>query len=300
MKFFTNEVKIALVAIVAIVVLFIGLQFLKGMSLFSSNEVYYASFSDISGLSTSSPVYANGYRVGVVQGIDYDYSQPDHIVAALDLDPKLQLTRGTTAQIESDMLGNVKLVLHFGNQADGLLSKGDTILGVMQQGLMAKAASMMPQVEQLLPKLDSILSAINTLVNDPALNGTLQNAEELTAKLNTTATQLNKLTAQLGSKVPSVMEKADGVLANTEKLTENLGQMDLAATMQKVDATLASVQQLTAALNSPKGTMGMLMNDAQLYQNITTTMRDVDSLLVDFKLHPKRYINVSVFGKKDK
>ena len=300
MKFFTNEVKIALVAIVAIVVLFIGLQFLKGMSLFSSNEVYYASFNDISGLSTSSPVYANGYRVGVVQGIDYDYSQPDHIVAALDLDPKLQLTRGTTAQIESDMLGNVKLVLHFGNQADGLLSKGDTILGVMQQGLMAKAASMMPQVEQLLPKLDSILSAINTLVNDPALNGTLQNAEELTAKLNTTATQLNKLTVQLGSKVPSVMEKADGVLANTEKLTENLGQMDLAATMQKVDATLASVQQLTAALNSPKGTMGMLMNDAQLYQNITTTMRDVDSLLVDFKLHPKRYINVSVFGKKDK
>ena len=100
--------------------------------------------------------------------------------------------------------------------------------------------------------------------------------------------------------MPSVMEKADGVLANTEKLTENLGQMDLAATMQKVDATLASVQQLTAALNSPKGTMGMLMNDAQLYQNITTTMRDVDSLLVDFKLHPKRYINVSVFGKKDK
>lgn len=300
MKFFTNEVKIALVAIVAIVVLFIGLQFLKGMSLFSSNEVYYASFNDISGLSTSSPVYANGYRVGVVQGIDYDYSQPDHIVAALDLDPKLQLTRGTTAQIESDMLGNVKLVLHFGNQADGLLSKGDTILGVMQQGLMAKAASMMPQVEQLLPKLDSILSAINTLVNDPALNGTLQNAEELTAKLNTTATQLNKLTVQLGSKVPSVMEKADGVLANTEKLTENLGQMDLATTMQKVDATLASVQQLTAALNSPKGTMGMLMNDAQLYQNITTTMRDVDSLLVDFKLHPKRYINVSVFGKKDK
>lgn len=300
MKFFTNEVKIALVAIVAIVVLFIGLQFLKGMSLFSSNEVYYASFSDISGLSTSSPVYANGYRVGVVQGIDYDYSQPDHIVAALDLDPKLQLPRGTTAQIESDMLGNVKLVLHFGNTAGGLLSKGDTILGGSQQGLMAKAASMMPQVEELLPKLDSILSAINTLVNAPALNGTLQNAEELTAKLNTTATQLNKLTAQLGSKMPSMMEKADGVLANTEKLTENLGQMDFAATMQKVDATLASVQQLTAALNSPKGTMGMLMNDAQLYQNITATMRDVDSLLVDFKLHPRRYINVSVFGKKDK
>ena len=96
------------------------------------------------------------------------------------------------------------------------------------------------------------------------------------------------------------MAKADGVLANTEKLTENLSQLDLAATMAKVDATLANVLQLTATLNSPKGTVGLLMNDAQLYQNITATMRDVDSLLVDFKLHPRRYINVSVFGKKEK
>ncbi|MBR1415629.1 MAG: MCE family protein [Prevotella sp.] len=300
MKFFTNEVKIAIVAIVAIVVLFIGLQFLKGMSLFSSNDVYYANFSDVSGLSASSPVYANGYRVGVVQGIDYDFNRPDHIVAALDLDPKLKLTRGTKAEIESDMLGNVKLVLRFGQVEAGYLSKGDTIEGSMQQGLMSKAAEMMPQVEQLLPKLDSILASLNTLVADPAIAGTLHNAEQLTAKLNTTATQLNSLTAQLSGKVPSVMAKADGVLANTEKLTENLSQLDLAATMAKVDATLANVQQLTATLNSPKGTVGLLMNDAQLYQNITATMRDVDSLLVDFKLHPRRYINVSVFGKKEK
>ena len=300
MKFFTNEVKIALVAIVAIVVLFIGLQFLKGMSLFSSNDVYYANFSDVSGLSASSPVYANGYRVGVVQGIDYDFNRPDHIVAALDLDPKLKLTRGTKAEIESDMLGNVKLVLRFGQVEAGYLSKGDTIEGSMQQGLMSKAAEMMPQVEQLLPKLDSILASLNTLVADPAIAGTLHNAEQLTAKLNTTATQLNSLTAQLSGKVPSVMAKADGVLANTEKLTENLSQLDLAATMAKVDATLANVLQLTATLNSPKGTVGLLMNDAQLYQNITATMRDVDSLLVDFKLHPRRYINVSVFGKKEK
>ena len=300
MKYFTKEVNIALVAIVAIVVLFIGMQFLKGMSVFSTNDVYYASFQDISGLSASSPVYANGYRVGVVQGIDYDYQTPDHIVAVLDLDPQLQITKGTTAEISSDLLGNVKLELHFAPIQNGIMAKGDTIEGAREQGLMSKAGEMVPQVEQLLPKLDSILTGLNALIADPAVSGTMHNAEQLTASLTASARQLNQLTAQLNREMPAMMEKAEGVLTNAETLTGNLSRLDLSATMQKVDATLANVQQLTATLNSPKGTVGLLMNDGQLYQNINATMRDVDSLLVDFKLHPRRYINVSVFGKKAK
>jgi phospholipid/cholesterol/gamma-HCH transport system substrate-binding protein len=300
MKFFTKEVKIALVAVVAIIVLFAGMQFLKGMSIFSSNDVYYVNFSNVSGLSASSPVYANGYRVGVVQSIDYNYERPDHIVAAIDLDPQLKLTRGSRAEITSDFLGNVKLELRFGPAADGYLSMGDTIEGTMESGLMDKAVQMLPQVERLLPKLDSILNSINTLMADPAISGTLHHAEQLTASLNATSRQLNLLMAKLGQEVPKMMEKADGVLANAETLTGNLNQIDLDATMKKVDATLANLQQLTHSLSSPKGSVGMLLNDAQLYDNLNATMRDVDSLLVDFKLHPRRYINVSVFGKKAK
>jgi len=300
MKFFTKEVKIALVAIAAIVVLFIGMQFLKGMSIFSSNDIYYASFKDVSGLSASSPVYANGYRVGVVKSITYDYDQPDHIIAALDLDPQLQLTKGTRAEIASDLLGNVKLELHFGQSANGLVAKGDTIEGALQQGLMTKAAEMIPQVEQLLPKLDSILSSVNTLVADPALQGTIHNAEQLTASLKSTATQLNRLTSHLNGQVPSMLSKADTILANTETLTGNISQLDFEATMKKVDATLDGLQQLSATLNSPNGTIGLLLNDTQLYENLNASMRSVDSLLVDFKQHPRRYINVSVFGRKSK
>ena len=107
MKFFTKEVKIALVAIVAIVVLFIGMQFLKGMSLFSSNDIYYVDFDNVSGLSASSPIYANGFRVGVVQRMEVDDDHPGHIVAAVDIDPKLRLTEGSKAEIASDFLGNV-------------------------------------------------------------------------------------------------------------------------------------------------------------------------------------------------
>lgn len=300
MKFFTKEVKIALVAIAAIIVLFIGMQFLKGMSLFSSNDVYYVCFDDVSGVSASSPVYANGYRVGVVKSIDYDYDHPDRIMVAVDLDPEVKLHEGTRAEIVSDFLGNVKLELRFGPADARLLSKGDTISGGLQAGLMSKAADMLPQVEQLLPKVDSILSGINALVADPALSGTMHNAQQLTASLNSTAQQLSRLTAQLSRDVPTMMSKASGVLTNTETLTGNLAQIDLDATMKKVDATLANVQQMTAALSNPKGTAGLLLNDAQLYNNISSTMRSVDSLLVDFKNHPRRYINVSVFGKKDK
>jgi phospholipid/cholesterol/gamma-HCH transport system substrate-binding protein len=180
------------------------------------------------------------------------------------------------------------------------MAKGDTIEGAREQGLMSKAGEMVPQVEQLLPKLDSILTGLNALIADPAVSGTMHNAEQLTASLTASARQLNQLTAQLNREMPAMMEKAEGVLTNAETLTGNLSQLDLSATMQKVDATLANVQQLTATLNSPKGTVGLLMNDGQLYQNINATMRDVDSLLVDFKLHPRRYINVSVFGKKAK
>lgn len=300
MKFFTKEVKIALVAIVAIVVLFIGMHFLKGMSIFSSNDIYYANFKDISGLSASSPVYANGYRVGVVKNIEYDYGQPDHIIAALDLDPKLQLTKGSRAEIVSDLLGNVKLELRISSQQNDMLAKGDTIEGFIQEGLMSKAAQMIPQVEQMLPKLDSILMNINAIVADPALSGTMHNAEQLTASLNTTARQLNQLTAQMNRKVPQMMDKAEGVLTNAETLTGNMSQLDLQSTMQKVDATLASLQQLSNTLNSTDGSMGLLLNDTQLYESLNSSIHSFDSLLVDFKQHPKRYINVSVFGKKSK
>ena len=127
MRFFTKEVKIALVAIAGIVILFFGMQFLKGLTLFSTDDSYYARFSDVSGLSASSPVYANGYRVGVVEQIVYDYSRPDNIVAVIGLDNKLSLPKGTKAEISSDLLGNVKLELKFGPNPIDLMAKGDTI-----------------------------------------------------------------------------------------------------------------------------------------------------------------------------
>ncbi len=300
MKYFTKEVKIALVAIVGIVILFFGMQFLKGLTLFSSDDNYYARFNDVSGLSASSPVYANGYKVGVVESIEYDYTRPDNIIAVIGLDNQLSLPKGTRAEISSDLLGNVKLELKFGPNPIDLMAKGDTIEGGMASGLMGRAAQMIPQIEVMLPKLDSILASLNTLMQDPAIKNSVHNVEDITANLNETSKELNALSAQLNKQMPSMLAKTDGVLTNVESVTHKLNEFDLVATMQKVDRAIANVEQTTAKLNSNEGTLGLLMRDPGLYNNMNATMQSADSLLIDLRQHPKRYVHFSVFGRKDK
>ena len=300
MKFLTNEVKIALAAIVGIVILFAGMQFLKGLNVFSSADKYYVRFSDISGLSASSPVYANGYKVGVVEKVLYDYSQPNNIVAVMGLDKNLMLPRGTKAEISSDLLGNVKLELKFGPNPIDLIEKGDTIEGGMATGLMGKAADMIPQVEVMLPKLDSIMTSLNILLADPALQQTLHNVEGMTSNLNATSSELRTLSASLNREMPQMIQKTNGVLDNTQQLTGNLAAIDVAGMTASVNQTLANVNEMTRKLNSNEGTLGLLMRDATLYHNLTNTVADADSLLVDLKAHPKRYVHFSIFGSKTK
>ncbi len=300
MKFFTKEVQIACVAILGVVVLFFGLQFLKGLSLLSNDNTYYVTFDDISGLSASSPVYANGYKVGVVKDIVYNYSGDGKIVAAVGLSKEMRLPKGSTAEIESDMLGNVKMNLVLAGNPLESVAAGDTIQGGKDSGMLGKAANMLPAVEKMLPKIDSILTSLNALMADQALANSLHNVNRITDNLAATTSQLNTLTASLNRKVPGMLDKADNVLCNTEQLTGKLSDIDFAATMTKVDATLNNVNRLTAALDSKEGTLGLLMRDPQLYYNLSSTMRSADSLLIDLRQHPKRYVHFSVFGKKDK
>ena len=300
MKKFSKEIHIGLVAIVGAVVLYFGLQFLKGLTVFSTDSNYYVKFKDISGLSSSSPVYANGYRVGVVENIIYDFEGAGEIVAVVGINNEMRMPKGTTADIVSDLLGNIKLELKLGDKAAGVLAPGDTIIGGQELGAMAKAAEIIPQVQSLLPKLDSILVSVNALLADPALAHSLHNIEQITGSLTSTSKDLNRLTTSLNRQMPQMLENADGLLANTNSLTRNLNELDLAATMQTVDHTLWNVEQMTAKLNSNEGTIGLLMRDPGLYNNLNATMMHADSLMIDLKRHPKRYVHFSVFGKKDK
>lgn len=300
MKFFTNEVKIALVAIAGLVVLFFGMSFLKGLSLISSDNVYYISFRNISGLSSSSPIYADGYKVGTVKNIKYDYNGNKDIMVEASLDKDLRIPAGSSAEIESDMMGNVKVNLLLANNPRERVMPGEVIKGGINSGALGQMKDMIPAVEKMLPKLDSIMSSLNTILADPALQQSLHNVETITGNLTTTTTELNRLMAGLNKNVPGMMKQAGNVLDNTEQLTARLNKVDIEGTMAKVDATLSDVHEFTSRLNSNEGSLGLLMKDPALYNNLNATMRDADSLLTDLRKHPKRYVHFSVFGKKDK
>jgi phospholipid/cholesterol/gamma-HCH transport system substrate-binding protein len=296
----TKEIKIALVAIVSIVLLFFGMNFLKGMTLFSNGDSYYITFKDISGLSSSSPIFANGYRVGVVKDVSFDYENNGDVVVEFMVDDDLQIPRGSTAEIVSDLMGNVKMNLLLADNPRDFVAKGDTIMGVINSGMLGKAKDMIPVIEKMLPKLDSILANINMLLSDPNIGRTLGNVQKTTENLTVTTQQLNALMANVNKDVPGLMGKASGLLDNANNLTANLAAVDVASTVAKVDQTLANVQQLTSKLNNNKGTLGLLMNDETLYNNLTNTVLSADSLLNNLREYPKRYVHFSLFGKKDK
>ena len=297
MKYWTKEVKIGVTGIVAIALLVFGINFLKGINLLKSGSGYYVEFEDIAGLVNSSPVYANGFSVGIVRNIDYDYEHSEKIVVEIDLDADMKLPKGTTAELETEILGTVKMNLILPKKNVGLCAVGDTIQGSVNAGMMGVAANLVPKIETMLPKLDSILGSLNSLLSDQALTNTLHNTEQITANLQVTTKELNTL---LKNDLPVITSNLNTVTANFATISTNLKDIDYAATIAKVNATLDGVKQFTESLQNPNGTVGMLLNDKSLYNNLTLTTQNTASLLEDVQAHPKRYVHFSIFGRKDK
>lgn len=296
----TKEIKIALVAIVGILIMYFGINFLKGMNLFSTNNAYYMTFDDIQGLGASTPIYADGYKVGIVDGLEYDYKENGPIKVKVDIIKDLRIPQGSKAEIVKDLMGNLQVNLLLANNPRERVEPGGIIPGAVNGGMMDKAANLVPVVEKMLPKLDSILTSVNALLADPTLAASLHNVETITSNLTVSTRELNMLMAGLNKQVPGMVRKANGVLDNTNRLTANLASLDVQGTLNKVNQTLESAHQFTEKLNSNQGSLGLLMNDTKLYDNLTSTMSHADSLVIDLKAHPKRYVHFSVFGRKDK
>lgn len=296
----TKEIRIALVAIVGILVMYFGINFLKGINLFSTNNTYYMTFDDIQGLGASTPIYADGYKVGTVDGLEYDYKENGPIKVKVDINKDLRIPQGSKAEIVKDLMGNLQVNLLLANNPRERVEPGGIIPGAVNGGMMDKAANLVPVVEKMLPKLDSILTSVNALLADPALAASLHNVETITSNLTVSTRELNTLMAGLNKQVPGMIGKANGVLDNTNRLTANLASLDVQGTLNKVNQTLESAHQFTEKLNSNQGSLGLLMNDTKLYDNLTSTMGHADSLVIDLKAHPKRYVHFSVFGRKDK
>ena len=308
MKIFNREVKIALTAIVAIVLVYLLINFMKGINVFNSSNTYYVRFDNIAGLAVSNAVYANGYPVGIVRGIQYDYGNHERVVVAIELDKEMHMPRGTKAELVTSLMGGVTMSLMLGPNPTDNLVQGDTISGGLHEGAVEKVEALMPTIMDVLPKLDSIVTNMARLSADPALAQTLRNTAEITNNLRRTSA---KLDAMVGRDLPQMMQNLNKTSRNVERLSNNLAAINLQETMNEVNASLAEVKQFSAninamtydlnsKLNSRDNTFGLLLNDRKLYDNLNHAVSSADSLLINVKAHPKRYVHFSIFGKKDK
>jgi phospholipid/cholesterol/gamma-HCH transport system substrate-binding protein len=295
----SKEIKIALVAILSAALIYVGIIFLKGLKLFNDEVSYFVEIADVQGMPTASDVRANGMKVGTVKAISFNAARQNMLVE-ITINPNFHLPKGTSVYMTKEMLGNATMNLKLGNNPNDIMQPGDTLQGAPMTDLMSAAGNMVPQVQALLPKVDSILTALNTLSNDPALTTSVHNMAYISEELKVTTTQINGLLKG----VPQLMDKTNNICTNMETTTAHLNQIDLIGMANKADATLGNLQDMTfrisTAMNDKSTSLGMLMNDNSIALHLDSTMINSSRLLEDFRLHPKRYVHFSLFGKKDK
>ena len=299
----TKEIKLALVAILSICIIYFGIIFLKGLKLFSTDNIYFVEMKDVGGLAKSAEVTSKGMKVGLVKDITYN-SDNQMLSVEVELNEGIVPTQGSYANITKELLGAPKLNIVMGENPKALLNRGDTIKGVVGPDLMSVANEMIPQIKQLQPKLDSILTAINNIVNDPAIMESLSNLEYASRNLKTTS---NKINSVLDSEMPQLVNKANKICNNLQNTTDKINKIDIVGIADNANQTLVTTNQtmqelkvFTNTLNNPNSSLGRLMNDPNIYNNLDSTTLNASRLLEDIRLNPKRYINFSLIGKKSK
>lgn len=297
MKTPKKEVLIGLCAVMALAVLYFGIEFLKGVNIFKPANYYYASYTDVAGLQKSAPVTVNGFKVGQVREISYEYDNPGHVRVELSLDRELRLPVGTKAVIEQDLLGTSTVVLHMGSSKD-FHEIGNRLEGETAQGLMGSVSEqLMPSVSAIFPKIDSLVTALNTLVRDPALSSSVKRLDDITLSLNSTMKQLNATARQLDP----VMKNVNGITGNVNIITSDLtqvsgklAQLPVDSLMNNIMALSGNLRALSEELDNPESTIGALTHDRALYNNLNNAAASLDSLLIDVKKNPKRYISIKL------
>lgn len=311
-KIFSKELIIGLCVIAALAILFFGINYLKGINLFKGSNYYIVEYDNVAGLETAAPVTINGYKVGQVRDIEFNYARPGKIKVTLGLNDELQIPDDSRADIEPGLLGGPSIVLHVGTSTK-MIPHGGTIRGGMASGLMGTVSDeIMPAVTQILPTLDSLMVNLNntaynisTLSAHPALASSIGRFETITSDIAVLTSSLSK---SLAGNVPALMRNATSITASLDSMSTNLAQLSYNLKNIPVDATMADVQQITGNLtrlsanlttlsdnlNNPNGTVGKVLNDPALYDNLTRATADIDSLLIDIKRNPKRYISIKL------
>jgi phospholipid/cholesterol/gamma-HCH transport system substrate-binding protein len=316
----SNETKIGALTSVAIVLLILGFNFLKGKTFGGKTTQYYAVFSNIQGLANSNPVIINGKQVGTISGTDGGRDMR-RIVVAMNMSQAVDIPANSVASINPSLVGTTSLEIKLGDSS-AYYKDGDTLISVASGGGMfdeafKKVDPVLKEVKGTVVALDSVLTALHSMLDVTTKNnikGTMENLNKMTASLVVSSASLQSLlNAQTGA-VAKTMDnlssftgtlaknnnKLEETMTNLDKTTENFSKLDLQKTLTTIDGTLTGLKDAVGKINSEDGSLGKLINNASLYNNLNATSNKINLLLDDIRVHPKRYVSISVFGKKDK
>ncbi|HVG16764.1 MAG TPA: MlaD family protein [Chitinophagaceae bacterium] len=310
-----NETKVGILAVVAIFLLVLGFNFLKGKSIFSKQPTMYAVFTNLGGLEKSNIVKINGLAVGTVYNLTPTNKEVDSILVEIHLNRELSIPENSLAYIDASLVGSSYIAIEKGDSRT-FLEYGDTIRTRIEGGLIADIKTQLTptitKVNQTVDSLKSVLSNINSIL-DPATNNNLKSTVEhlavstayLQKMLNTESGMIAQTLGNLNSVTGNLAKNNDGIaqsIRNVEITTGNLANARIQQTVAALEGTInemkGTISKLDENLNSNKGTLGRLMNDQKLYEQMNRSALSLEILLDDLRVHPKRYVNVSVFGRK--
>ena len=300
-KYFTREVKIGLMVITAIFLLYFGLNFLKGIDVFQKTSFYYGKFEQLDGLVPSSPVFVKGYKVGQVEEVKYDFSKSEAFTVKISVANDIKLPKGAVIELfDNGLMGGKAIQLVYSPITSGQImhAQNDVLPTHVSTGLMASVAgNLMPKIESMTNQADSLLRSVRKITDSQQLNNSLSSIEKTTADLAVTSAQLKGM---MNNQFPAMLNDVNAITGNFKQVSGNLSKIDFANSFASLDHTLNNLQVMTDKLNSNEGSLGLLLNDKNLYINLSNTANNADKLMIDLKQNPKRYVHFSVFGGKSK
>ena len=292
-KKISKEIIIGITTIISLVLLYIGVNYLKGINLFKPANFYYVACTNVKDINVSSPVFVEGFKVGLVRDIKYDYSTVDKITLELRLDRGMKISKGSYVTIESTLLSGAELHIHLNKYVTEFHKPGDMLEGRFKEGMITSVeGNVLPMLTNLIPKLDSILTGLQALVNNTSLTQSLTNLEKTTSQLEVSAAWLNDFLKS------DVSEIADGLKETSLTLStfsNNLNKLNFEPSVQSLNATLDNINALSRKINTNDNTFGLLLNDTILYYNLNRTIDNASDLIWDVKQNPKKYVRFSLF-----
>lgn len=288
-----KEVQIGLLAILAIALAYVGINFLKGIEIFKKSTTYYAHFDNLNSVTVATPVLVSGFKVGTVRSVSFDYARGYGATVELSLDPHVRITPESQVRIKMNPLSGSELILQIGPKGTQALAEGDTIPSISPQGDLLSVATdkILPEVANMMPTINATLERLNALLNDRNIDSTLLGLNHASQQLHGMVAGLNQTTRRLDPVISNVGQ----VTSNLATFSGQLSSMHLDSLMLSLQSTTAQLQQVSQQLRSKDNTAGLLLNDPALYIRLDSLVRSADHLMRDLKENPKRYVRLSIF-----